>query len=134
MATHPTSLTSCPHVAREAMTDARERRFAGSANSANSATSPAFHERTAEAAAAGPTTLTLAPGQAFHAYAARGTVLHVRRGQVALTPAARWLAASLWRTTVPLMAGQVYVMQTSGWITLSSATGASITCRDTTGA
>ncbi|MEF3065822.1 hypothetical protein [Pandoraea apista] len=74
--------------------------------------------------------LTLASGQSFHAYACRGTVIHIERGSVVLTTAPRWLAASFWRNTVLLTAGQVYVTQTSGWLTLSAEAGARLTLRD----
>ncbi|MFJ2993191.1 hypothetical protein [Pandoraea sp. NPDC087047] len=82
------------------------------------------------ARAAEATPLTLARGQSFHGYVGRGTVFHVREGVVLLTLAPRWLAASLSRTTVSLAAGQVYVVQTPGWITLASGAGAHIVCRD----
>lgn len=87
-------------------------------------------ESCAAALAAEAAPLTLARGQAFHGYVSRGTVLHVREGIVLLTPAPRWLAGSVSRTDVSLAAGQVHVVQTSGWITLASGTGARILCRD----
>ena len=74
--------------------------------------------------------LVLTRGQSFHGYLRRGTVLHVRQGTATLTPAARWLAASVWRTAVSLTAGQVHVLETSGWITLTSDAGARIGYRD----
>ncbi|VVE66470.1 hypothetical protein PCA31118_02229 [Pandoraea captiosa] len=79
------------------------------------------------------TDLTLMRGQSFHGYVSRGTVLHVGTGRAVLTPASHWLSESIWRTTVPLTAGQVHVVQTSGWMTLTSETGARIVWRDNSG-
>ncbi|VVD86623.1 hypothetical protein PHO31112_01395 [Pandoraea horticolens] len=77
-----------------------------------------------------PSHLSLAHGQSFYAYMGLGTVLHIERGDVLLTAAPRWLAASFWRSTVPLSAGQVHVVETSGWVTLSAGTGARIALRE----
>ncbi|WP_242558943.1 MULTISPECIES: hypothetical protein [Pandoraea] len=76
-----------------------------------------------------PALLKLMRGQSFHTYASRGTVLQVRDGNVMLTPPARWLAAGVWRPTVPLAAGQVYVVETSGWFAIASDGGASVASR-----
>ncbi|VVE88601.1 hypothetical protein [Pandoraea bronchicola] len=83
--------------------------------------------------AARPSHLTLAHGQSFHAYVSRGTVLHIERGDVVLCAAPRWLAASFWRNTVSLTAGQTHVAETSGWMTLSAGTGARIVLREDAG-
>ncbi|VVE23901.1 hypothetical protein PCO31110_03325 [Pandoraea communis] len=77
-----------------------------------------------------PSHLSLARGQSFYAYVGLGTVLHIERGDVLLTAAPRWLAASFWRRAVSLTAGQVYVAETSGWLTLSAATDARVALRE----
>ncbi|AHB78395.1 MULTISPECIES: hypothetical protein [Pandoraea] len=76
--------------------------------------------------------IVLAGGQSFHGYLARGTVLHVQRGRVTLTLAPRWMAASVWQTTVSLAAGEVCVIPTTGWQALTSDTGAELAVRDGT--
>ncbi len=77
-----------------------------------------------------PSHLSLARGQSFYTYVSTGTVLHIERGDVLLTTAPRWLAASFWQRAVSLTAGQVHVTETSGWLTLSTDTQASITLRE----
>lgn len=74
--------------------------------------------------------LTLARGQSFHAYASRGTVFHVQRGQAVFRLAPRWLSGRVWRDAVALTAGQVYVVETSGWLALTSDAGATIALRE----
>ncbi len=74
--------------------------------------------------------LALARGQAFHAYASRGTVFHVQLGQVAVSLAPRWLSGGVWREAIALSAGQVYVVETSGWLALSSDVGAQLALRE----
>jgi hypothetical protein len=74
--------------------------------------------------------LTLARGQSFHAYASRGTVFHVQQGRVAFRLAPRWLSGRVWRDAVALTAGQVYVVETSGWLALTSDAGAKIALRE----
>lgn len=74
--------------------------------------------------------LALARGQAFHAYASRGTVFHVQRGRVVVSLAPRWLSGSVWRDVATLTAGQVYVVETSGWLALSSDPGAQLALRE----
>ncbi|ALS58937.1 hypothetical protein [Pandoraea norimbergensis] len=77
-----------------------------------------------------PEQLTLARAQAFHTYVRRGAVFHVKRGSVALTPAPRWLAATVWAAPVQLTAGHAYVVQETGWLVLSTGQGAELTCHD----
>ncbi|WP_087722542.1 hypothetical protein [Pandoraea sp. PE-S2T-3] len=77
-----------------------------------------------------PEQLTLASAQAFHTYVRRGAVFHVKRGSVALTPAPRWLAATVWAAPVQLTAGHAYVVQETGWLVLSTDQGAELTCHD----
>lgn len=77
-----------------------------------------------------PSHLALARGQSFYTYVSTGTVLHIERGEILLTTAPRWLAANVWRRTVSLTAGQVHVAETSGWLTLSTDTDASIALRE----
>ncbi|VVE37790.1 hypothetical protein PIN31009_03963 [Pandoraea iniqua] len=77
-----------------------------------------------------PEQLTLARAQAFHTYVRRGAVFHVKRGSVALTPAPRWLAATVWAAPVQLTAGHAYVVQETGWLVLSADQGAELTCHD----
>lgn len=74
--------------------------------------------------------LALARGQAFHAYASRGTVFHVQRGQVVVSLAPRWLSGRVWRDAIALSAGQVYVVETSGWLALTSDAGAQLALRE----
>jgi len=78
--------------------------------------------------AALPEQLTLAKAQAFHAYVRRGTVFHVKQGSVWLTPAARWLAATVWAAPVHLPAGHAYVAEDTGWLVLSTDGGAELFC------
>lgn len=78
--------------------------------------------------AALPEQLTLAKAQAFHAYVHRGTVFHVRQGNVWLTPTARWLAATVWAAPVHLPAGHAYVAEDTGWLVLSTDGGAELFC------
>ncbi|MDN4575113.1 hypothetical protein DBB29_13765 [Pandoraea cepalis] len=77
--------------------------------------------------------LALARGQAFHAYASRGTVFHVQRGQVVVSLAPRRLAGGIWRDAIALNAGQVYVVETSGWLALTSDAGAQLALREGAG-
>lgn len=73
--------------------------------------------------------LALARGQAFHAYASRGTVFHVQRGRVVVSLAPRWLSGG-GRDAIALRAGQVYVVETSGWLALTSDAGAQLALRE----
>ena len=80
-----------------------------------------------------PSSVTLTRGQSFHTYASRGTVFHVQQGHAVLGLAPRWLSASVWRDVVSLTAGQVHVVETPGWMTLTSDAGARIALRAGTG-
>ncbi|WP_374622976.1 hypothetical protein [Pandoraea sp.] len=80
-----------------------------------------------------PSSITLTRGQSFHAYVSRGTVFHVQQGCAVLGLAPRWLSASVWRDVVSLAAGQVRVVETPGWMTLTSDAGARIALRESTG-
>ncbi|WP_353192226.1 hypothetical protein [Pandoraea pnomenusa] len=88
--------------------------------------------RTDDAAITRPSLVILAPGQSFHGYVCRGTVLHVQQGHVVLNAAPRRLAAHVWRTTASLQAGEVYVIDCAGWLTLGSDAGARVILRDNT--
>lgn len=110
---------------------AREIGDVGRADAPLSRTSTTLPAATdSEAPARLPSHLTLARGQSFYAHVGRGTVIHIERGEVALTTAPHWLAASVWRGAVLLSTGQVHVAQTSGWLTLSADAGASVTLRE----
>lgn len=79
-----------------------------------------------------PSVIVLSAGQSFYGHLPRGTVLHVERGRVTLTLAPRWMAASVWQTTVSLAAGEVCVIPATGWQALTSDTGAQLAVREGT--
>lgn len=78
-----------------------------------------------------PQRLTLARGAAFHVYAREGAIFHVRSGRARLTPAPRWLAATVWAAPTSLGAGAAYVNETTGWLLIESEDGAELACHDT---
>jgi hypothetical protein len=77
-----------------------------------------------------PPHITLTRGRAFHVYAREGAILHVRRGNVQLTPAPRWIAATMWASPLHMPTGEAYVVETTGWLLIASDEGAEVACHD----
>ncbi len=65
--------------------------------------------------------LQLAPGQSLWLTLARGEVLHLQRGRLALSPAPRALDGWLALPHQPLRAGEVWVAERAGRVLLQAA-------------
>jgi len=60
----------------------------------------------------------LKPGQSLRVHAVAGTVLHVNAGRLWLAAAPAWLAGTLFRQERRLAAGDVFVVESAGWLAL----------------
>ncbi|WP_233870825.1 hypothetical protein [Paraburkholderia adhaesiva] len=73
--------------------------------------------------------LTLPAGQALRQRMARGTVVHVESGRINVRLPFQWLAQTAWRPEHPMSAGNVLVIEASGWLEITGEAQAVIEVR-----
>lgn len=71
----------------------------------------------------------LKPGQSLRVHAVAGTVLHVNSGSLWLAAAPAWLAGTLFRHERRLAAGDVFVVESAGWLALQPDGESAVTLR-----
>lgn len=76
-----------------------------------------------------PQTISLRGGQSLRLSATPGSVLHVAAGRARLHTAPAWLAQTIHQAQHRLAAGDVYRIETAGWIVVESEAGAELTLR-----
>ena len=65
-------------------------------------------------------TIRLAAGQCFFEHLSAGTIVHVEGGGIVATTAPRWLASDISQAVHTLYAGDVLVIQVTGWTCLAA--------------
>ncbi|BCL74690.1 hypothetical protein JHS3_04260 [Jeongeupia sp. HS-3] len=72
--------------------------------------------------------ISLAPAQTQQFVVARGTVIHVVRGRLAVIEAPLWLAETMLPRQRPLRAGEHHVFTQADVVTLQTDAGAQLRC------